>query len=186
LQQAIAAMARESPQLLALRQEEEALTADYAKRLTPPPSDESAPDPAPSRSVDAKSPLLASPPPSTATSERRAPAPDNPQADYGTLRFRLQLNQLENVLDRIDGARIELAVSEAAFKYRYVVIRPAQVPRSPVKPNVAAVLAAGVVGALGLALLAVVAVDLLGGRILQTWQIERQLGLPALGVMRNL
>ena len=51
--------------------------------------------------------------------------------DFAAVRLRLELNQLESVLERTDGARIELAVSQAAFKYRYAVIRPAQVPRSP-------------------------------------------------------
>ena len=99
------------------------------------------------------------------------------------MRLRSELTQLESVLERTDGARIELAVSEAAFKYRYVVIRPAQLPKEPVKPNVNLVLAAGFVGSLLLALAVVVGKDLLSNQILEPWQVERQLGLPVLGAL---
>jgi capsular polysaccharide biosynthesis protein len=95
------------------------------------------------------------------------------------------LNQLESVLERTDGARIELAVSHAAFKYRYTVIRPAQVPRDPLFPDVKLLLAAGFLASLLLALAVVVAKDLLSNRILEAWQIERRLGLPVLGTLRT-
>ena len=80
-----------------------------------------------------------------------------------------------------DGARIELAVSQAAFKYRYSVIRPAQVPRDPVRPNLKLVASAGVFASMLLALTAVVGQDLLSRRIFESWQVERRLGLPVMG-----
>jgi uncharacterized protein involved in exopolysaccharide biosynthesis len=105
--------------------------------------------------------------------------------EFSTLRLRSELNQLESVLERTDGARIELAVSQAAFKYRYSIIRPAQVPRDPIKPDMRTVVAAGIIGSLLLALIAVVGRDLLSDRILEPWQIERQLGLRVLGSPRT-
>jgi hypothetical protein len=189
-------LARESPQLLALRAEEQNLTADFERRRAamalvqdaetkaeyskrqssaPPSSDGSAQA---SRARELR-------PPAPVMSEPRDVIGGDTTTDYATLRFRLQLNQLQSVLDRIDGARIELAVSQAAFKYRYTVIRPARVPRAPVKPNMAAIIAAGVAGAFALALIATVGADLRSRRILQIWQVERQLDLPALGVIRN-
>ena len=95
------------------------------------------------------------------------------------------MSQIGSVLERTAGARIELEVSQAAFKYRYSVVQPAQVPRSPVKPNLQMVIAAGVLGSLVLALAAAVGKDLLSNRILEPWQIERQLGLPILGTLGN-
>ena len=106
------------------------------------------------------------------------------ETEFASLRLRSELNQLESVLERTDGARIELAVSQAAFKYRYSVIRPAQVPRDPVAPNLQMIFAAGFVASLFLALAVVVCKDLLSGKILETWQVERQLGLPVIGTLR--
>jgi capsular polysaccharide biosynthesis protein len=46
------------------------------------------------------------------------------------------------------------------------------------------IFAAGVFASLFLALAAVVCKDLVSGRILETWQVERQLGLPVVGTLR--
>src|SRR6202035_3106053 len=95
--------------------------------------------------------------------------------DIGSVSLRLELNQLESVLERTDGARIELAVSKAAFKYRYTVIRPAQVPRVPIRPNLPMILATGVLGSFLFAFAVVVGKDVLSNRILEVWQVERKL-----------
>jgi capsular polysaccharide biosynthesis protein len=104
--------------------------------------------------------------------------------EYASLSLRSELRQLESVLERTDAARIELAVSQAAFKYRYSVIRPAQAPRDPEFPKANLILTMGLITSLFLAACVVVAKDLLSDRILEPWQIERQLGLPVLGVLR--
>jgi hypothetical protein len=112
------------------------------------------------------------------------PTANRDVVEFASLRLRSELNQLESVLERTDGARIELAVSQAAFKYRYSVIRPAQVPRDPVFPDLRLVIAAGLLGSLVLAFAIVVCKDLMSNRILEPWQVERQLGLPILGTVR--
>ena len=61
------------------------------------------------------------------------------------------------------------------------MIRPAQVPKEPVKPKAAVVMGVGVVAALVLALAATLLLDLRSGRIVERWQIERLLELPVLG-----
>ncbi len=94
------------------------------------------------------------------------------------------MGQLQSILERTDGARIELAVSEAAFKYRYTVIKPAQVPREPESPNLRLMLVAGLLAAVLLSVAAAVASDLISNRIHEPWQVERQLGLPILGSVR--
>jgi uncharacterized protein involved in exopolysaccharide biosynthesis len=114
-----------------------------------------------------------------------APAPRiNPAAEFANLTFRTELSQLQSILERTDGARIELAVSEAAFKYRYTVIKPAQVPRDPVSPNLRMMVIFAVLAAAALAVGAAVAADLISNRIVEAWQLERQLGLPILGSVR--
>jgi hypothetical protein len=130
---------------------------------------------APARPVDSAEPVVDEP----------APAPRiNPAAEFANLTFRTELGQLQSILERTDGARIELAVSEAAFKYRYTVIKPAQVPRDPISPNVRLMVMLALLAALGLAVGAAVAADLISNRIVEAWQLERQLGLPILGSVR--
>jgi hypothetical protein len=108
----------------------------------------------------------------------------NPAAEYANLTFRTELSQLQSILERTDGARIELAVSEAAFKYRYTVIKPAQVPREPESPNLRLMVMIGLMAAFALAVAGAVAKDLISNRIVEAWQVERQLGLPILGSVR--
>ncbi len=96
------------------------------------------------------------------------------------------MNQYESVLERTASAKIELTVSQAAFKYRYTVIRPAEIPKDPIKPNLKRILIAGFAASLIVGLLAAVGKDLLSNRILEAWQIERQLGLPVLGTLETV
>jgi hypothetical protein len=187
MQQNVAALSQEPPQAIALAAEIEELQAELDQQM------------AEATDLQIKAEYArrsAAPPAAAATapayeSAERAPEPTPadrvvPQSgEFASLRLRSELTQLGSVLERTDAARIELAVSQAAFKYRYTVIRPAQVPKDPVFPNFKLVMAAGVLASLMLALAVVVAKDLLSNRILEPWQIERQLGLPVLGTLRS-
>jgi hypothetical protein len=189
-QQNLAAASQDHPKALALAAEIEELQAEYDKRLADA-TDAQIKNELARRSAEAASAAVKGQAAAAVAPEPVAPPPVSVPSDlpttseFTTLRLRSELNQLESVLERTDGARIELAVSQAAFKYRYSVIRPAQVPRDPVAPNLQMVAAAGVVCSLLLALVVVVATDLLGNRILESWQIERQLGLPIIGTLRR-
>ncbi len=85
------------------------------------------------------------------------------------------------MLSRIEAANIELEVAKASFKYQYTVVRPAELPRKPSKPNVVLILLATVFCAGLFTVLIPGAADLLGGRFVEEWQLERKLGLPLLG-----
>jgi hypothetical protein len=189
MQQNIAALSREPPQALALSAEIEELQADYDRRLADATDQQLREDY--TRRSAAMSAANAAAAPRAVEPVERAPEampierPGSQMGEFVRLRLRSELNQLESVLERTDGARIELAVSQAAFKYRYTIIRPAQVPRDPTFPNVKLLLAAGVLASIFLALGVVVVRDLLSNRILEVWQIERQLGLPVLGTLRT-
>ena len=89
----------------------------------------------------------------------------------------MSIEKYQELLGRIDGATIELDTARAAFKYRYSVVRPAQVPKNPEKPKASVVLGGGLAAAV---LFAAVAADLRAGRIVEAWQIERLLGVPVL------
>ena len=186
-QQNLAGVNQEQPQALALAAEIEELQAEYDKRLADA-TDLQIKEELARRSAAAataavnNTPSVVQPTPEPPVIPR-VRATDS-ETEFASLRLRSELNQLESVLERTDGARIELAVSQAAFKYRYSVIRPAQVPRDPVAPNLQMIFAAGFVASLFLALAVVVCKDLLSGKILEIWQVERQLGLPVIGTLR--
>jgi len=200
LQESINTLSRDSPQLLGLRAEAQSLDAEYERRVAAALRAEeeelkaeyagraaaarSSPDGA--GEVQGTVPSSVNTPQPAPESEPGTWDPSGEKKDYLSLHLNRQQSQLENVLERIDSARIELATSQAAFKYRYSVVRPAQVPRTPIKPNVPAVMVAGVFGALVLAFAAAVCLDFLSGRIVEPWQVERQLGLPILVRLKRL
>lgn len=111
--------------------------------------------------------------------ESSAPAPieiiraSGSEADPVGLRLKNQMAELALVQSRAGAARAELASAQAGFKYQYTVVRPPQLPRQPVGPNVPAIVVAGALAALLLALAFAVASDLMTGRALEAWQIER-------------
>jgi uncharacterized protein involved in exopolysaccharide biosynthesis len=91
------------------------------------------------------------------------------------------MEKYDTLLDRINSARIELDTARAAFKYRYSIVHPPQLPKKPAKPKVPLVLAAGVIAGMVLAVLSAALADLRSGRILESWQVQRSLGLEVLG-----
>jgi uncharacterized protein involved in exopolysaccharide biosynthesis len=121
--------------------------------------------------------------PSPEEGAEEPPAPTSPTqvTEFAGLRLRTELSQLQSILERTDSARIELAVSEAAFKYRYTVIKPAEIPRDPESPNLRFLFAVGLMASVLSGLAVAVGADLISNRILEPWQVERQLGLPILG-----
>ena len=189
-QQRMAALSQPIPQVLTLRNEVEDLEREQGK-LTGQAADLQIKAELAKRSAAAAAAWESAGPTTTSAPEVLAPDPATVQTqdtadEFATVQIRTQLTQLQSVLERTYGAKIELAVAQSAFKYRYTVIRPAQVPREPVKPNLRLVVGAGFFGSLVLALGAAAGSDLLGNRILETWQIERHLGLPVLGRLETV
>ena len=87
----------------------------------------------------------------------------------------------QDLMDRIDSARIELETARAAFKYRYSVVVAPEVSKSAKKPNVPLVVGVGLLLALLLAFAVPMGADLATGRVMEAWQAERRLKLPVLG-----
>ncbi len=114
---------------------------------------------------------LASPPASEA---------EDPRLEYERGQLRLLLRQYTNMLERIEGARMELDTVKAAFKYRYSIITPPLMPKKPLRPNPLVTLAAGLLGGILFGVFAAVALDLRSGRVLERWQLERVLGVRVL------
>ena len=170
-QQALAALAVEPPELVAHRAAERRLASQTAASGGEPPTAMQSP----ARAEAGYAPALVARP--------TAPADtlEDPRLTYARSRLKIAVADYEDLLDRLEGARIELETARAAFKYRYTVITPAQLPTHLARPNVTIIVGGGVVLAAALALFAVIIVDLGGGRLVEGWQVERFVGLPVLG-----
>ena len=106
-----------------------------------------------------------------------------PEITYAKTELR-QLEVRSNGLrDRVQAARLELDGARAAFKYRYVVIKPPQRPRGPVSPKIPLVAIASILAGLFLAAFAPAFSDLASRRFVENWQVEQELGVPLLGTL---
>lgn len=163
----VAALRQGSAQMKALQAEEKQLLAEYAdlggKSLPFP--DEPVPDPYGLERV-----LMGMLP---AISE-------NPSAAVSLERLRSRLSAQQQILKRIDAAKLERHIAQKSFKYRFTVLTPAEFPRKPIKPNALIISLGAVVAGLVLGVFAALARDVLSGRVLESWQVERGLGLPVL------
>lgn len=108
----------------------------------------------------------------------------DPDIDHAKSQVRHAVDRYNAILDRVQSAQLEQDVAQAAFKYRYVVIWPAQRPRGSVQPDPALVLLASLVAGLLLAIIGVTLLDVWPRRILETWQVERSVGVRLLGEVR--
>ena len=174
-QQSLQALNVESPQLTTLRSEERAAQTRLSAL--------GAPEVAGGVDVSVE-PLMA-----RAALERLARGPvdtlDDPRVTYARSRLKIATTNYEDLLDRRGAAQIELETARAAFDYRYTIVTPPQFPKRALSPNVPLLLAGGLVGAVALALFCVTALDVAGGRLLESWQVNRQLGLHVLGEVRQ-
>jgi uncharacterized protein involved in exopolysaccharide biosynthesis len=169
-QEGITALAGESPQLVGLRSEEGQLrarlqTLGAAAAAAPP---RNAAEPARAR----------------VTLERLRSRPDSiedPRVTYAKSRLKIAIANYEDLLDREEGARIELETARAAFKYRYSIITPPEIPDHPASPNVPRLLMVGVFLAFVLTLFVATVMDMFSGRVIEPWQVKEILGLPVLG-----
>lgn len=175
LRQSVAVLARESPEEQSVRRAVEVLEQEYdALNATVLAQTQ--------HSEDAKRAAA------LASVTRAGSSVELPPTDYSglfgeandptSLRLKVELSQLAALRERVSAARAELSSSQAGFKYQYNIIRPPQIPRRPVGPNVPAIIAAGILGSILLAILVAVSADLTSGRIVEPWQVERQVGVP--------
>lgn len=109
---------------------------------------------------------------------------DDPDTARSRAAFYAATGKYNELLNRIDAAEIERDVAGAAFKYKYSIVRPAELPRTPKKPKVSLVVGGGLLATLLLALLVAGIADLRTGRFIEPWQIEDRLKLPILGELR--
>jgi uncharacterized protein involved in exopolysaccharide biosynthesis len=105
----------------------------------------------------------------------------DPITVYARGQLRDAMEKQSNLLGQVRTAEIELDTAQAAFKYRYRVLSPAQLPKRPTKPNVPLVLVLSLFAGALLALVVATLSDLRAGRLVERWQIEVLLARPILG-----
>jgi uncharacterized protein involved in exopolysaccharide biosynthesis len=74
--------------------------------------------------------------------------------------------------DDVRAAKLALDTAQAAFNHRYQVMIPVEVPNKPSKPNLAAVIGAGIFLSLLLALIIPIVSELRRGVLVEYWQVD--------------
>lgn len=110
---------------------------------------------------------------------------EDPRVEYERGQLRLLVQQYANVNDRIDAAKMEMDTVQAAFKYRYSVMSPAQMPKKPIGVPTAVLVAAIIFAAFLFMFFGAAVVDVRSGLVVEAWQLERQLSLPVLAEVRE-
>jgi uncharacterized protein involved in exopolysaccharide biosynthesis len=178
LQQQLEAASRPSAELLQLRNDTRALMTQIAP---PRPALSRSPQPA----ISSLPFALAAPSASaSATDDERLPLLKEELLAPLTLsesRLSLAMKGYQEALVRLDAARVELDIARTVYKQRYKVLSPAEVPRGPTKSSARLVAIGSVFGGALLGILLAAGLDLLGGAILESWQIRRRLKLDVLG-----
>jgi uncharacterized protein involved in exopolysaccharide biosynthesis len=172
VQQSLVALRQESPQLATLRKELEPLEVELKRR---------------GFAADAK--VTSSRPGDIALQVVGLDVGDphedeDADIDYAKSQVRHAVARYNTMLDRVETVQLEQDTAQAAFKYRYVVIWPAQKPRGSVQPNPFLVLLASLVAGLVLAIVGTALVDISSRKIVEPWQLERATGLPLLAELR--
>ncbi len=176
LEQRVESLQKDSPQLLSLKREEAELLKEIESKggNREERTAETAPMPVRRTSTAMETSLSSL-------------APDlerDPTVTVAQDQLRVALARYQELLMRVEAARLELDTARAAFKYRFSVVSPALTPRKPSAPNVPFILIAGLLAGILLSFVACAGLDIWRRSVCETWQIERQLKLPVLAVVR--
>jgi uncharacterized protein involved in exopolysaccharide biosynthesis len=173
----IEALKQDSPQMVQVSADIDALEDEYRRKGGRDP--DALVEPVRSRSGVRRATHVAQ------TSLSSSELMDDPLVEFSRNNLRVAAAKYEELLMRIDSARIEQDTARAAFKYRYSVVRPASVPKKPEKPNLAIVLMAALALALGGSVVVGSMRDWSSGRLVEPWQVERALNLTVLSRVKR-
>lgn len=181
MKQRIAALKLDSPQMSQVKADIDSLEHEYRRKGGKDP--DALVEPSRSRSVRRSLPASALPQ-LTQTALTNSELAEDPLVEFSRNNLRVAAAKYEELLMRIDSARIEQDTTRAAFKYRYSVVRPASVPKKPLKPPPEVIV--GATGVLAVLCLLVIGAlrDWWSGRLVESWQVERELEIPVLAQVR--
>ncbi|HKP63503.1 MAG TPA: hypothetical protein VJV78_42500 [Polyangiales bacterium] len=98
---------------------------------------------------------------------------EDPEVSAARIRLDSVTRKAQELRQRLDAATMELATAQAGFKYRYNVVEPPELQNKPFYPNRPRLFLIALAIALACGLLAGAVRDLLGGRVIESWQISR-------------
>lgn len=179
--QRIAAMKQDSPQIVQVKADIDGLIEEFKRKGGKDPDSLIEPPTPRSRSVGPRRVAQGA---AAQAALSQQDLLDDPVVDFARNNLRVASAKYEELMMRIDGARIEQDTARAAFKYRYSVVRPAAVPKKPVKPDVVVLLALTFIAAFGLALISGAVRDWTSGRFVEAWQVESSLKLPVVSQVK--
>jgi uncharacterized protein involved in exopolysaccharide biosynthesis len=105
----------------------------------------------------------------------------DPESAMALSKLQSRIRKYEDFMDQISAAKLQLDLAKNAFKYRYGIYKPAEVPTKPKYPIGTFLVVGGTVLAAIVAALIAALVDILSGRFVEPWQVRRRLSLPMLG-----
>ena len=108
-----------------------------------------------------------------------------PEVTFARSRLKIATNDYEDMLDRLESAKIEMETARAAFKYRYSLITPAKMPKKADRPMLPLLILGGVVLAGLVTMFTAVVLDFTSGRVVEPWQVDRMLGVPVLAEVQR-
>jgi uncharacterized protein involved in exopolysaccharide biosynthesis len=164
----------DSPQLVTLRREEQELENEYRRRGGP-----RLPDEEPAASAGSVRPVILEP-----LSADRGGKTDVGD-DYARQRLSAAVSRYNMLLDRIASAKVEADAARAAFKYRYIVVRPPKLPSRPISPHAALMLLAGAMAGAGLGIVVALGAEVRRGLVVQPWQVRSLLDTPILAEVQR-
>ena len=102
----------------------------------------------------------------------------DPDIDYARSKISWAMRKYSDIQFKLDEGHLNLETAQAAFRHRYRVVTPAEVPNKATKPEPAKVILGAVFGGLAFGVLLVLFLEFRHGLIYESWQVESSLGLP--------
>lgn len=169
LKQTIEATRADSGQLAKLKAEEREITNDIAaKQRAEADARAKEPRPAPRAAVPV--------PPVPGVDAPVAGATKSMQD--AQVQFDAVTKKYSDLVNQLDAARIEMKTAEAAFKNRYKVVQPAELPAGPKRPVGLIAILIGVFSTLAAVLAAAALADRFSGIFFEPRDVRDRLGLP--------
>ncbi|HEY2365178.1 MAG TPA: hypothetical protein VGH87_02290 [Polyangiaceae bacterium] len=110
---------------------------------------------------------------------------EDPAVTVARMKLQQSAQKYADLETRIDGAKIELDIAKTAHKYRFSIVRPAEVSKRPAKPNPIALFLGVVFLVFLISFGGVILRERRHGIIVERWQVERKLKLPVLGELET-
>lgn len=157
---------QDDPQVAALKQQERDILGEIqAQRKAAAEARENAPKPR----VATPAPVPVDTAPQAGTTKNLQDA----QVQFDTIR-----GKFTDIANQVEAARLELKTAEAAFKTRYRVVHPAEIPVAPKRPVGFIAIVIGVMSTIAAVLAVAALADRFSGIFFEPRDVRDRLGLP--------